>query len=59
MLSVDRTQWQFGRKVFNVLTLGIVHEEVAFPLLWWMLEKKGNSNTKERVDLLSEFIELF
>ena len=24
-----------------------------------MLEKKGNSNTKERVDLLSEFIELF
>jgi hypothetical protein len=36
------------------LTLGIVHEGVAFPLLWWMLEKKGNSNTKERVDLLSD-----
>jgi hypothetical protein len=59
VLSVDRTQWQFGRKVFNILTLGIVHEGVAFPLLWWMLEKKGNSNTEERINLLSEFVELF
>lgn len=55
----ERTQWQFVRKVFNILTLGIVYEGVAFPLLWWMLDKKGNSNTEERVDLLSEFIALF
>jgi hypothetical protein len=59
VLSLDRTQWQFGRKVFNILTLGIVHQGVAFPLLWWMLDKKGNSNTTERIDLLKEFIELF
>jgi hypothetical protein len=59
VLSLDRTQWQFGSKVFNILTLGIVHQGVAFPLLWWMLDKKGNSNTTERVELLKEFIELF
>ena len=59
VLSLDRTQWQFGSKVFNVLTLGIVHQGVAFPLLWWMLDKKGNSNTTEGIDLLKEFIELF
>lgn len=59
VLSVDRTQWQLGSKVFNILTLGIVHQGVAFPLLWWMLDKKGNSNTQERIDLLEEFIELF
>lgn len=59
VLSVDRTQWQFGRKVFNILTIGIVHQGVAFPLLWWMLDKKGNSNTTERIDLLREFIDLF
>ena len=50
--------WQFGGKVFNILTLGVVHQGVAFPLLWWMLDKKGNSNTKERIELLSEFMEL-
>jgi hypothetical protein len=59
VLSLDRTQWQFGSKVFNILTLGIVHQGVAFPLLWWMLDKKGNSNTTERIELLKEFIELF
>jgi hypothetical protein len=49
VLSLDRTEWQFGRKVFNILTLGIVHQGVAFPLLWWMLDKKGNSNTTDDV----------
>lgn len=59
VLSVDRTNWQFGSKVFNILTLGVVYQGVAFPVLWWMLDKKGNSNTKERIELLEEFIELF
>ncbi len=48
----ERTEWKFGSKIFNILTLGIVHQGVAFPLLWWMLDKKGNSHTQERVDLL-------
>ena len=59
VLSLDRTEWQFGSKVFNILTLGVVHQGVAFPLLWWMLDKKGNSNTIERIELLKEFVELF
>ena len=34
VLSLDRTQWQFGSKVFNISTLGIVYQGVAFPILW-------------------------
>jgi hypothetical protein len=30
--------------VFNILMFGVVHEGVAFPLVWTMLDKKGNSN---------------
>lgn len=59
VLSIERTNWQFGSKVFNILTLGVVHQGVAFPVLWWMLDKKGNSHTQERIELLEEFIELF
>lgn len=59
VLSLDRTQWQFGQTVFNVLTLGIVHEGVAIPVLWWMLDKKGNSNTQERIELFKEWHLLF
>jgi hypothetical protein len=43
VISIDRTDWQFGKTVINVLTLGVVHHGVAFPLLWTMLDKKGNS----------------
>ncbi len=42
--SIDRTTWEFGSRCYNILTLDIVHEGVTFPVLSWMLKKKGNSN---------------
>jgi hypothetical protein len=59
VLSLDRTQWQFGTCVFNILMLGVVHEGVAFPLVWCVLDKKGNSNVEERAKLLDEFLFCF
>ena len=59
VISIDRTDWQFGKIVFNVLTLGVVHHGVAFPLVWIMLDKKGNSNTRERCELWNRFLEIF
>ena len=59
VLSIDRTEWKFGQTVFNILVLGVVHEGVALPLVWTMLDKRGNSNTLERMQLLSRFIAAF
>jgi len=59
ILSIDRTEWQLGKKKLNILTLGIVYKGVAFPILWKILEKKGNSNTAERIAIMEEFIQLF
>ena len=59
VLAVDRTQWDVGSTPINILTLGVVHEGIAFPLVWMMLNKKGNSNTAERIDLMERFYELF
>ncbi len=56
VLSLDRTEWQFGCQVFNILTLGIVYQGVAFPLLWWMLDKKGNSNTNGKHQLSTRIV---
>ena len=58
-LSIDRTQWQFGNCVFNILMLGVVHEGVAFPLVWCLLDKRGNSNSNERMMLFNQFLERF
>lgn len=59
ILSIDRTNWKFGQLDINIFMLGIVYKGVAFPLLFTMLEKRGNSNTQERIDLINRFIGLF
>ena len=44
---------------YNILCLAIVHQGVAIPVLLILLDKKGNSNTDERIQLINRFIELF
>jgi hypothetical protein len=59
ILSTDRTEWSFGQTRFNILMLGVVHDGVAYPLIWKMLDKKGNSNSDERMDLLDRLEQIF
>lgn len=59
VLSLDRTEWSFGQTRFNIFMLGVVHQGVAYPVVWKMLSKKGNSNSDERMDLLDRFSQIF
>lgn len=58
-LVMDRTSWKFGKSNINVLTLAIAHDGVAFPILISMLDKRGNSNTGERVEIINRYVTLF
>ena len=58
-LSIDRTNWKFGTIDINIFMLGVVYQGVAFPLIFTMLSKRGNSNTQERIDLINRYIRLF
>ncbi len=59
-LVVDRTNWKFGKLDINILTLCIVYEGIAFPIIWTLLDNKGgSSNTKNRIDLIEKFISIF
>jgi hypothetical protein len=58
-LTLDRTNWKSGETNINVLALGIVYKGVAFPILFTMLDKRGNSHTKERIDIVNRYIGLF
>jgi hypothetical protein len=59
IISIDRTNWQFGKTDINIFMLSVCYQGIAFPLLWKMLAKKGNSNTKERTELMEKFVKLF
>jgi hypothetical protein len=58
-LVMDRTNWKFGETNINVLTLAIACQGVAFPILISMLDKRGNSHTRERIALINRYILLF
>src|SRR5215213_5440285 len=59
VLSIDRTDWYLGDTPLNVFMLSVVYQGVAFPLLWTVLEKKGCSNTAERIELLGKYVKVF
>jgi len=58
-LAMDRTNWKFGESNINILCLAIVYQGVAFPILITMLDKRGNSHTKERTEIMERYIKLF
>jgi hypothetical protein len=58
-LAMDRTNWKVGQTNINLLTLAGVYRGVAFPLLIAMLDKRGSSNTPERIALMKRYTRLF
>ena len=62
LISIDRTNWSSsggGKTDINIFMLSVCYDGIAFPLLWQMLPKKGNSNCKERITLIEKFVRLF
>lgn len=55
-LSMDRTNWKFGRININILTIGISWRGTAIPLVWMLLDKRGQSNQQERISLLRQLL---
>jgi len=51
-LTIDRTNWKFGSADINILMLGISYKGTAIPLVWKLLDKRGNSSTAERIALM-------
>ena len=39
--------------------LGIVHQGIAYPIVWLALDKAGNSKTEERITVMEIFLQLF
>jgi len=61
MLSMDRTNWKYGKRHINILTIGVVINKVAIPIVWKVLPqatKRGNSNARQRIKLFTEVLKI-
>lgn len=57
-LTIDRTNWYWGKSKVNVLTLGAAHEGMAIPLLWRALNKAGNALAIEHIEIIQRFVKM-
>jgi hypothetical protein len=58
VVSIDRSNWQLGSFHINILMLSVAYRGIAFPIVWSLLGKAGNSNREERSTLLERFLKL-
>ena len=59
MLAVDRTNWKLGKKNINILMIAISYKGVGIPLMWTVLNHRGNSSTRRRTALFKRFCTVF
>ncbi|WP_299466585.1 transposase, partial [uncultured Microscilla sp.] len=59
VLSIDRTEWDYGGCQVNVLCVIVSIGKMGVPLYFEMLDNNsGNSNSEDRIKLFKEIIEL-
>jgi transposase len=62
ILSMDRTNWKFGKVNINILMLSVAYKGMAIPIVWYLLNKgskQGNSNYRDRIRVMKKFIDVF
>jgi len=52
VLAMDRTNWDFGKTLINILMVSVIWNGMGIPLIWTLLPSAGNSDTGARVRLL-------
>lgn len=59
-IAIDRTNWKLGKININILYIGLVLGNGRFiPLYFRLLDKQGNSNQTERIELMESFKSIF
>jgi hypothetical protein len=58
-ILIDRTEWKFGSTWVNILTLSVAYKNVAIPVLWEVVNHKGNATAAEHTAIIKKFVKEF
>ena len=59
ILTLDRTNWKWGKTPINILMLSVAYLGISIPLFWVVLDLEGNSCSEDRISLLMRVVERF
>jgi hypothetical protein len=57
-LVIDRTNWKLGKANINILCISVVNDNYCIPIIWKLLDKRGNSSQTERIELITELLSI-
>lgn len=58
-ILIDRTEWKFGSTWVNILTLSVAYKNVAIPVLWEVVNHKGNATAAEHKAIIEKLVKEF
>jgi hypothetical protein len=58
VITIDRTNWLYGKNKINYLTIAIVYQGLSIPIIFENLDKKGSSNSAERIVLMEKLLKI-
>lgn len=63
-IILDRTNWDFGKSHINIFVAAVLYraagtnQTFAIPIVWEVFDKKGNSNTRERKQIIKRVLDV-
>lgn len=58
ILTMDRTTWELGKRVYNILAIGICFDGISLPIYFRSLDKRGATNFTEQIDFMENVLDL-
>jgi hypothetical protein len=59
LISIDRTTWELGKEIRNILVLAVSYDKIAMPLIFKTIDYKGACTGLDQIEMIQKFIETF
>lgn len=58
ILTMDRTTWELGKRVYNVLAIGICFDGISIPIYFTTYDKRGATNWTEQISFMESVLDI-
>ena len=58
ILTMDRTTWELGKRVYNILAIGICFDGISIPIYFQTLPKRGATNFVEQISFMEHVLDI-
>ncbi len=59
LISIDRTIWELGKEIRNILVLAVSYDKIAMPLIFKIIPYKGACTSSDQIEIIEKFIDKF